>query len=40
MKLSTHQRKAFAEVYKRNREYKTKGAPPKLTVQNFKDEKK
>ena len=40
MKLPTHQRKAFAEAYKRNRERKTKGAPPKLTVQNFKDEKK
>ncbi len=40
MKLPTHQRKAFAEVYKRNREIKTKGAPPKLTVQNFKEKTK
>lgn len=40
MKLPTHQRKAFAEVYRHMRERKTKGVPPKLTVQNFKDNKK
>lgn len=40
MKLPTHQRKAFAEAYRHTRERKTKGAPTKLTVQNFKDEKK
>ncbi len=37
MKLPTHQRKDFAEVYRHNRERKTKGAPPKLTVKDFKN---